>query len=161
MATEPTTFQKKCDDGQQQRPVTVLRSLRSVAHLLNQLRALVIENGQRVACFCETESMASNLCEWMDTIAEEKISIALTADINEAAGGFLGENVTKYIADQKGVRFFAYTTAIGVGVVLSTEFDTRVAVCERGVMRMKEVAQMIQIPCNLKNYEVLVYVVDS
>jgi uncharacterized protein (DUF433 family) len=142
-------------------PPTKVMKLASVKHALRILQNLILD-GMRVVCFTETVVMAERLKEWLDT--EHKgaiVSIAFTKDINDAAGGVPGKDITAHL-EGTGYRFFVHTTALGVGMNLSNEFDVRMVIADKGFVPMKKAAQEMGRARNLKGPSVVfIYVKDD
>jgi hypothetical protein len=137
-------------------PMTELMTLASVPHALRVLSKLVVE-GKKVVCFTETVVMALRLREWVDIEHNgATVSIAFTADINDAADGIPGSDITSYLKGT-GCGFFVHTSALGLGMNLLTEFDARVVVADKGFISMKKVAQELGRARNLTSMVAYVY----
>jgi hypothetical protein len=112
--------------------------VKNVAHL-RSLVAGFLDGGKRVVCFAKTVEMTTRLAEWAGKrYQERKVVKVFTAAESEAL-----QKADIDVSDHgKDCDFFLYTTALGLGMNLTPEFDARFMLADAGFTSAKRLAQL-------------------
>jgi hypothetical protein len=117
---------------------TVTWRVKNVSHLRN-LIAGFLDEGKRVVCFAETVEMVTRLSEWAGKRYQDRKVVRVFTAVESGALQKADVEVSEY---GKGCDFFLYTTALGLGMNLTPEFDARFMLADAGFTSAKRLAQL-------------------
>jgi hypothetical protein len=126
---------------------TVTWKVKDGAHLRSLVRGY-IDQGKRVVCFAETVDMAEKLTEWFDRVYEGQIPLRRARSFTAKVGKILGQSTTTVSEYGKDCDFFVFTSALGLGLNLTPQFDVRFMIADAGFTSAKRLAQLAGRPRN-------------